>query len=79
MIKVKNNEGTYYINERQYSFIVDSMHADGDRIVICADWRKGNLKEASMELCIRNVESVEVTDRVFHKVENDKQSHYMKV
>lgn len=78
MIKVKNNEGTYYINERQYSFIEDTMHEDGDRIVICADWRKGNLKEASKGLCIRNVESVEVTDRVFRKVESHKQSHYMK-
>lgn len=80
MIKVKNNEGTYYINERQFSIIIDTHHVEGDRMVSCTDWRKGNQKEDHLEYCIRNVESVEVTDRIFRKVdESERQTRYMKV
>lgn len=69
MIKVTNNEGTYYINEKQFSSIVDTRHVAGDRMVVCTDWRKGNRREESTQVIIRNVESVEVTDRIFHKLE----------
>ena len=79
MIKVTNNEGTYYINEKQFSIIIDTTHADGDRMIACTDWRKGNKKEDHLEYCIRNVESVEVTDRIFNKVEPTNKTNYMKL